>query len=155
VLFASNQDIAMRLRITLFIATLILAVAPAPPAWAVSKEIIQLQTQVQQLQDQMARMQQSFDERMGVMQHLIEQTTDSMNKVNATIGDLQRGLSQQHGDVAARNDQLSGQIQSLNDSVDELKARLARVSKQLDDMVACAITTPTSWTLPARSLLTT
>jgi hypothetical protein len=39
----------------------------ATPAWGVSKEIIELQTQVQALQDQMARMQQSFDERMGVM----------------------------------------------------------------------------------------
>jgi len=33
-------------------------------------------------------------------------------------------------------DQLSGQIQSLNDSLDELKARLAKVSKQLEDMQA-------------------
>ena len=42
------------------------------PAWGASKEIIQLQTQMQQLQDQMARMQQTFDERMGVMKNLIE-----------------------------------------------------------------------------------
>ncbi len=34
---------------------------------AVSKEIIQLQTQVQALQDQVARMQQSMDMNMGVM----------------------------------------------------------------------------------------
>ncbi len=33
-------------------------------------------------------------------------------------------------------DQLSGQIQSLNDTLDELKARLAKVSKQLEDMQA-------------------
>jgi TolA-binding protein len=33
-------------------------------------------------------------------------------------------------------DQLSGQIQSLNDSLDELKARLGKVSKQLEDMQA-------------------
>src|SRR4051812_45126937 len=54
----------------------------ATPALAVSKEIIQLQTQVQQLQDQMAQMKQSFDERMGVLQHLVEQSTDNMNKVS-------------------------------------------------------------------------
>ncbi len=30
--------------------------------------------------------------------------------------------------------QISGQIQSLHDTVDELKSRLAKVSKQLDDM---------------------
>ena len=31
-------------------------------------------------------------------------------------------------------EQISGQIQSLHDTVDELKSRLAKVSKQLDDM---------------------
>lgn len=31
-------------------------------------------------------------------------------------------------------DQLSGQIQALNDTMDELKVRLAKVSKQLEDM---------------------
>ena len=61
----------------------------ATPARAVSKEIIELQTQVQALQDQMARMQQSFDERMGVMKNLLDQNTDSMNKAATSIGSLQ------------------------------------------------------------------
>ena len=55
-----------------FFVPLALLVAAALPAFPVSKEIVQLQTQVQALQDQMAQMKQSFDERMGVMQHLIE-----------------------------------------------------------------------------------
>jgi tol-pal system protein YbgF len=104
------------------------------PAWGVSKEIVQLQTQVQALQDQMARMQQSFDERMGVMQHLIEQSTDNVNKVSTSIANLQAALQKQQGDQGAHLDQLSGQIQALNDTLDELKARLAKVSKQLEDM---------------------
>jgi tol-pal system protein YbgF len=104
------------------------------PAWAVSKEIVQLQTQVQALQDQMARMQQSFDERMGVMQHLVEQSTDNVNKVAASIAQLQAALQKQQTDASAHVDQISGQIQALNDTLDELKARLAKVSKQLEDM---------------------
>ena len=106
------------------------------PAWGVSKEIVQLQTQVQALQDQMARMQQSFDERMGVMQHLIEQSTDNMNKVTASITNLQGTLQKQQTDSSAHVDQLSGQLQALNDSIDELRARLTKVSKQLEDMQA-------------------
>jgi tol-pal system protein YbgF len=106
------------------------------PAWGVSKEIIELQTQVQALQDQMARMQQSFDERMGVMKNLMDQNTDSMNKVGASIGTLQTSLQKQQGEDGTRVDQLSGQIQTLNDSLDELKARLGKVSKQLEDMQA-------------------
>jgi len=104
------------------------------PAWGVSKEIIELQTQVQALQDQMTHMKQSFDERMGVMKNLLDQNTDSMNKTAAAVASLQAFLQKQQGDSGAHVDQLSGQIQSLNDSLDELKARLAKVSKQLEDM---------------------
>ncbi|MBZ5720497.1 MAG: tol-pal system protein YbgF [Acidobacteriia bacterium] len=104
------------------------------PAWGVSKEIVQLQTQVDALQQQMSQMKQSFDERMGVMQHLVEQSTDNMNKVAASITELQATLQKQQNDSGARVDQISGQIQALNDTLDELKARLAKVSKQLEDM---------------------
>ncbi|HET8668577.1 MAG TPA: tetratricopeptide repeat protein [Terriglobales bacterium] len=114
------------------VAVVALALVPSTPAFAVSKEIIQLQTQVQALQDQMARMQQSFDERMGVMRNLVEQNTDGMNKIVAAMTDLQKSLQQQHTDVAGRNDQVSGQIQALNDSIDELKGRMAKISTQLD-----------------------
>ncbi|HJS99672.1 MAG TPA: tetratricopeptide repeat protein [Terriglobales bacterium] len=106
------------------------------PAFGVSKEIVQLQTQVQALQDQVARMQQSFDQSMGVMKNLIEQNTDTMNKLAGTLTQLQQTMQKQNADAGTRNDQLSGQIQTLNDSLDELKARLARVTKQLEDMQA-------------------
>ena len=113
------------------LSTLWLATAPA---WGASKEMIQLQTQVQQLQEQMTAMQRSFDERMGVMKNLVEQDTDAINKVTGAINGLQATLQKQQGDSATHVDQLAGQIQSLNDTLDELKARLAKVSKQLEDM---------------------
>ena len=116
-----------------FVAVLLLL---SLPAFGVSKEIVQLQTQVQALQDQVARMQQSFDQSMGVMKNLIEQNTDTMNKLAGTMTQLQQALQKQNADAGTRNDQLSGQIQTLNDSLDELKARLARVTKQLEDMQA-------------------
>jgi tol-pal system protein YbgF len=119
----------------------LLALLPAlclavTPAWGASKEMIQLQTQVQQLQEQMTAMQRSFDERMGVMKNLVEQDSDAVNKVAAAIASLQASLQKQQGDSSGHVDQLSGQIQSLNDSLDELKARLAKVSKQLEDLQA-------------------
>ena len=108
----------------------------ALPAFGVSKEIVQLQTQVQALQDQMARMQQSFDERMGVMRSLIEQTTDNMNKVTTALNSLQKTLSQQNSDMGAKVDQVSTQVQALHDSLDELRARLNKLSTQLDQFTA-------------------
>jgi tol-pal system protein YbgF len=113
------------------LSTLGLAVTPA---WGVSKEMVQLQTQVQQLQEQMTAMQRSFDERMGVMKNLVEQDTDAVNKVAGALTTLQSTWQKQQGDSATHVDQLSGQLQSLNDTLDELKARLAKVSKQLEDM---------------------
>jgi tol-pal system protein YbgF len=104
------------------------------PAFGASKEIIQLQTQVQQLQDQMTQMKQSFDERMGVMKNLVEQNTDAANKVSATITQLNATIAKQQQDRAGQVDQISGQIQALNDTMDELKVRLAKLSKQLEDM---------------------
>ena len=121
-------------RFSAFLALLSMLWLAVTPAWAASKEMIQLQTQVQQLQEQMTAMQRSFDERMGVMKNLVEQDTDAINKATAALTALQTNLQKQQGDSATRVDQLSGQIQSLNDTLDELKARLTKVSKQLEDM---------------------
>ncbi|HTS07030.1 MAG TPA: tetratricopeptide repeat protein [Candidatus Eisenbacteria bacterium] len=108
----------------------------AAPAWGVSKEMVQLQTQVQQLQEQMTAMQRSFDERMGVMNNLVQTNSDSMNKLVASLTALETTLQKQQTDAGAKSDQLSGQIQALNDTLDELKVRLAKVAKQLEDMQA-------------------
>jgi len=116
------------------LGVLILLGLLALPSWGASKEIIQLQTQVQQLQDQMTQMKQSFDQQMGIVQHLIEQSTDNVNKVANQVSTLQTNLQKQQSDSGNHVDQLSGQIQALNDSLDEVKARLNRVSKQLEDM---------------------
>jgi len=108
----------------------------APPAFSVNKDIVALQTEVENLQQQMTQMTQSFNERMGVMRNLIEQNTDTANKVATAVTTLQNTLQKQESDSGSKVDQLSGQIQALNDTLDELKARLSKVSKQLEDMQA-------------------
>jgi tol-pal system protein YbgF len=124
-------------RIPVILAVLVLLACGGPPAAADTKsQLIQIQTQLQLLQDNMARMQQSFDERMGVMKDMITQQTDNVNRMGAAVQSLQKTLGTQTTDAATKVDQISGQVQSLHDAVDELKARLAKVSKQLDDMQA-------------------
>lgn len=107
-----------------------------PMSAGTKEQLIQLQTTVQVLQDNMAHMQQSFDERMGVMKDLITQQTDNVNRMGSAVDNLQKTLQQQNSDSAGKVDQVSGQVQALHDAVDELKARLAKVGKQLDDMQA-------------------
>jgi tol-pal system protein YbgF len=104
------------------------------PAFAVNKDMVQLQTQIQQLQDAVARLQQSNDERMGVMKDLIQQSADSINKMAVTVDALHRQLQTQQEAQGTKVDQLSGQIQSLNDSVDEIKARLGSLQKVMQDI---------------------
>ena len=104
------------------------------PAFAANKDMIQLQTQIQQLQDSVARLQQSNDERMGVMKDLVQQSADSINKMAATMDTLQRGLQTQTEAQGAKVDQVSGQVQALNDSLDEIKARIGRLEKLMQDV---------------------
>jgi tol-pal system protein YbgF len=129
------------------LALLLFAVCASHTASAADtkSQLIQIQTQLQLMQDNMSRMQQSFDERMGVMKDLLTQQTDNVNKMGTTVQNLQKSLGQQTTDAGSKVDQISGQVQALHDAVDELKARLAKVSKQLDDMQTSQqnITAPT------------
>jgi tol-pal system protein YbgF len=131
------MEIAMKIqRYSILVVLLIAFSVDLAPAWGANKEMVELLTRVQALQDQMTQMQTSFNERMGVMKSLMDQNTDSMNKVAAATTALQSSLEKLQNDNGAKVDQVSGQIQALNDSLDELKARLAKVSKQLEDMQA-------------------
>src|SRR5919197_5331691 len=112
----------------------LLGLGSSPLAFGVSKEIVQLQTQVQASQDQMTQMRESFDERMGVMRNLIEQTTDNMNKVTSAVNGLQKALSQQNNDISGKVDQVSTQVQALHDALDETRARLNKLTSQLDQL---------------------
>ncbi len=124
--------------LTALAALLLLAFGIAFPAGAADtkSQLIQIQTQLQIMQDNMTQMKQSFDERMGVMKDMITQQTDTVNKLAAGVQSLQKTLGSQTSDASSKVDQLSGQVQALHDAVDELKARLAKVSKQLDDIQA-------------------
>jgi tol-pal system protein YbgF len=121
---------------TKIIALIVGAGLMLPSAFAANKDMVALQTQVQALQDQMARLQQSNDERFGAMRSLLEQNTDTLNRLANSLDAVSHSLQTTTTDQGGKVDQVSAQVQSLHDSVDELKARLAKVSKQLDDMAA-------------------
>ena len=121
-------------KLAVLAVTALVVIAPATPAFAVSKEIVQLETQVQDLADRIAHMQQSFDEQMGVMKNLVTQSTDNVNKLSDAVQSTEKTLAQQNTDSQTKVDQVSGQIQALNDSIDELRARLEKTSKQLEDI---------------------
>jgi tol-pal system protein YbgF len=113
-------------------AVLLLTITGLPPrAHAVAKEIIELQTQVSQLQDMITQMKQSNDERMGVLLHMVQQNVDSISHMTTQVNAMQQAMSSQN-----ENQQLSGQMQALNDSVDELKTRIGKLDVTLQSMQA-------------------
>ena len=117
------------------LAVLVCSLTPIR-AHAVNKDMIQLQTQIQQLQDAVARLQQSNDERMGVLKDLVQQSTDTINKMSVAVNGLELRMQNQQDAAAKNTEQLSGQVQALNDSIDELKARLGKMEKTLGDVQA-------------------
>jgi len=136
-----------------FFSAAILTVAFAfmpVPAHAASKEIIELQTQVQQLLDMVQRIQSTLDTRLSVVQHLAEQTADNANQVTANVNALEQKLAAQNEAGAGKLDAVSGQVQSLNDSVDELKSRIAKLDKLVQDLQV-QLQAPPAAAAPAQS----
>jgi tol-pal system protein YbgF len=114
---------------------LILILSGAPTrAHAASKEMIQLQTQVQQLLDMVQRLQSTMDTKFAVLQNLAQQTADQATQMSGTVTTLQQKLNTQNDALSGKLDSSAGQVQSLNDSVDELKTRIGRLEKSIQDL---------------------
>ena len=126
----------LRNRLLAAVALVPLLATSSLPAHAASKEIIQLQTQVQQLQDTVQRIQSTLDARFGVLQNLVQQSTDNANQVTAAVNALQQKIALDSDANNGKIDTVSGQVQSLNDSVDEVKSRIAKLDKTIQDLEA-------------------
>jgi chromosome segregation ATPase len=117
--------------VTIAIALTLLA---APAFGGSSKEMIELQTQVQQL----LKMQQAIDEKMGVLQEsmktLTQQTNDALARVTASADKVDRAIARENAASDSCVDQLTGQAQPLHDALTELKASVAAMNRQLNEL---------------------
>lgn len=103
-------------------------------AHAASKDMIQLQTQVQQLLDMVQRLQSTMDTRFAVLQNLAQQTADQATQMSGTVNTLQQKLNAQNEALSGKLDSSAGQVQSLNDSVDELKTRIGKLEQSIQNL---------------------
>ena len=87
------------------VAAALVAYAPAK-ARAANKDIVELQTQVQQLMDAVQRLQSTVDAKFGLIQHLVEQTADNANRMSASVDELQKKLE-------AQNEAMGGKIDTI------------------------------------------
>jgi len=131
----STQTIK-RFRFPALLLTALLVIAPTGRAESTGDKIVALQTQVQQLLDMMQRLQSTVDSRFGLVEHLVEQSTDNVNKMSTLVNALQQRLNAQSESSGSKLDAVSGQVQSVNDSLDELKSRMGKLDKQMQDLQA-------------------
>ncbi len=122
-----------------------------PPAIAQKQRdiLIQVQRDVTTLQQQLRDLQQSVDRNSAVLKTLIEQAVDAVNHMGTVIDGLEQSVQQAQARTNTRVDSLVVQVQSLRDTVDEVGARLGRISQQLAEtqgvmrsVVARLATTP-------------
>jgi tol-pal system protein YbgF len=112
-------------------ALLTLAFQPVPFGLGASKEIIQIQQQLQTLQQAVDNLQKTVDTQTAVLKTLIEQANDSVNSMKAQMAELQRTNGQNLATSNSRFDSVTGQIQALSESLEEAKGRLEKLSEQL------------------------
>jgi tol-pal system protein YbgF len=104
------------------------------PAGAVAREIIELQTGVNQLIQGQQAMQTAITENAAVQRTLIQQSLDSVNKLSAQMSSVEK-ITQDHSAAAgARLDTMGTQVQGLSDNVADLQARLGKLDQKLTDI---------------------
>ena len=130
----------MRIRWILFFGAAMLAGAlggtlfgPAP-AGAVAREIIELQNGVNQLIQGQQNMQTEITQNAAVQRTLVEQSLDSVNKLNTSMSAVQKTTQDFSAASGARLDTMGTQVQGLSDNVADLQARLGKLDQKLTDI---------------------
>jgi len=104
------------------------------PAGAVAREIIELQTGVTQLIQGQQSMQTEITQNAAVQRTLIEQSLDSVNKLNVAMSAVQKNTQDFSAASGARLDTMGTQVQGLSDNVADLQARLGKLDQKLTDV---------------------
>ncbi|MBI1749736.1 MAG: tol-pal system protein YbgF [Acidobacteria bacterium] len=114
------------------VAVALALLAPAPAA-AQKKEIIQLQADMERLMQTQRELQRTVDEKNAVLKTLVEQSLDAVNKLNTTLGVLQKSIQDVQANSGARIDTLTTQVQALADNLEEVKSRLGKLNQQMGE----------------------
>src|SRR5467141_1602215 len=104
------------------------------PAEAVARELIELQRDVTSLLQGQKDLSTQVTQDNTVMKTLIGQSGDSVNKLAATMGSLQKSVQDVQANSGARLDTMSTQVQGLSDNLEEIKSRLGKLNQQLVDL---------------------
>jgi len=118
----------------MFLSALAGSLIGPKPALAVAREIIELQRDVTALLAGQKELQTQMTQDHTVQKTLIEQSSDSVNKLNATMNSVQKSVQDVQANSGTRLDTMSTQVQGLSDNLEEIKSRLGKLNQQLVDL---------------------
>jgi len=129
----------MRIRwvVLTFTAVLFGAIAGAmlapQPADAVSRDMVELQQQVAQLLQGQQDMRSAMDSNNATIRTLVQQSLDSVNKLSGEMSSVQKSVQEVQANTGARIDTMAQQTQGLSDNLQDVQARVGKLSQQLMD----------------------
>jgi len=124
---------------SLRLATLTLCAAVL--CFGASKEMIELQRDVAQLQDQANRIQRTLDEKLAALQVLLQQTQENSSRAAISVQNMQTDVATKVGEqlrpllgVAQKVDGMQEEMRGLKDSMSDLSARLDKLDAKMTDV---------------------
>lgn len=103
------------------------------PASAVSRDMIELQQQVAQILQGQQDMRSAMDSNNATIKTLVQQSLDSVNKLSAEMNSVQKSVQEVQANTGARIDTMAQQTQGLSDNLQDVQARVGKLSQQLTD----------------------
>jgi tol-pal system protein YbgF len=101
------------------------------PAFAQKKDTLLLMRQLDTLQQSVQNIQRTVDTQTAVLKTLVEQANDNVNSMKLAMEELKKATQQNLASSNARLEAMTTQIQSLSESLEEAKARIAKLSEQV------------------------
>jgi len=113
-----------------------LALVCSTVCFGASKEIIELQRDVELLQDKINTIQRTLDEKFAQLQALLQVSADTTKDTNLQVHDLSGSVSRSVGTQLAPVTNLSQRVEGVSEDVRALKDSLADVESRLDKLDA-------------------
>jgi tol-pal system protein YbgF len=132
--FISGFEVNRVKKLSLLICTVFLASLVVAPAHAQKKDTLLLMQRLDTMQQMMINMQKTLDSQTAVLKTLIEQANDNVSSMKTQMEELRKSTGQNLAGNNARFDTMTGEIQSLTSSQEEILARIAKLSEQLAQM---------------------
>ena len=119
---------------TLFLGALCGSAVAPTPAGAVSKEMIQLQQSVDQLTQAQQSLRSAVDSNSATLRTLIQQSLDSVNQLHGQMSLVEKTVQEVQANTGARIDTMTTQSQGLSDNVQDIQARVGKLSQQMNEI---------------------